>query len=121
MECARVAAVNTGTNFRYIVRPTARVSTALRISLPAPAAFEIEKIDFKKLIKADAVLHVRDALEINLQMTLGSALETITVEAGAPLVNTESVAVSTVIDRTFNPLYQVGGPRSVQLALKLQF
>jgi hypothetical protein len=54
-------------------------------------------------------------------MTLGSALETITVEAGAPLVNTESRAVSTVIDRTFNPLYQVGGPRSVQLALNLQF
>ena len=66
MECAHVAAVNTGTNFRYSVGPTARVSTASRISLPAPAAFEIEKIDFKKLIKADAVPHVRDALEINL-------------------------------------------------------
>ena len=88
---------------------------------PGTCRIRNRKIDFKKLIKADAVLQLRDALEINLQMTLGSALETITVEAGAPLVNTQSVAVRTVIDRTFNPLYQVGGPRSVQLALKLQF
>src|SRR5260370_3271190 len=34
-------------------------------------------------------------------MTLGSASESITVEGGAPVVNTESAAVSTVVDRTF--------------------
>jgi hypothetical protein len=34
-------------------------------------------------------------------MTLGSVSEVVTVEAGAPLVNTTSGTVSTVIDRTF--------------------
>jgi hypothetical protein len=47
------------------------------------------------------LLHVQDSLEINFELTIGSASETITVQAGAPLVNTESATVSTVVDRTF--------------------
>src|SRR5262249_59179781 len=43
--------------------------------------------------------HVQDALEINFELTVGSVNETVTVESGAPLVNTESATVSTVIDR----------------------
>src|SRR5262249_26992230 len=45
--------------------------------------------------------HVQDALKIDFEMTLGETSETITVGAGAAEANTESAAVSTVIDRTF--------------------
>ena len=34
-------------------------------------------------------------------MRFGSVLESITTEEGAPVVNTESMAVSTVVDRQF--------------------
>jgi hypothetical protein len=47
------------------------------------------------------ILHVQDVLKIDFEMAVGSASESITVEAGAPLVNTESGTVSTVTDRTF--------------------
>lgn len=60
---------------------------------------EIEKPGFKKVVKPDVVLHVQDALEIDFEMTLGSVSETVTVEAGAPLMNTETGAVGTVIER----------------------
>src|ERR1700752_101271 len=62
---------------------------------------EIEKTGFKKLVKPDLVLHVQDALKIDFEMTLGDVSELVTVEGGAPLVSTESAAVSTVIERRF--------------------
>ena len=64
------------------------------------------------------ILHVQDALEIDFEMTLGAASETVTVEAGAPLVNTESATVSTVIDRTFVENLPLNG-RSFQTLIML--
>src|SRR5262245_58600869 len=51
-------------------------------------------------------------------MTLGSVSETITVEGGAPLVNSESGAVSTVVDRTFVDNLPLNG-RSFQTLMML--
>src|SRR4029077_492325 len=78
----------------------------------------IEKPGFKKLIKPDVILHVQDALEIDFEMTLGAASDTVTVEAGAPLVNTESGTVNTVIDRTFVENLPLNG-RSFQTLIML--
>jgi len=44
---------------------------------------------------------VQDALAINFTLPIGAASETVTVEGGAPLVNTQSGSVSTVINRNF--------------------
>ena len=49
-------------------------------------------------MKPDVALHVQDALEIDLEMALSDTSETITVKAGAPLVNAESATVSTVVE-----------------------
>src|SRR5258707_4179674 len=51
-------------------------------------------------------------------MTLGAASETVTVEAGAPLVNTESATVSTLIDRRFVENLPLNG-RSFQTLIML--
>src|SRR5262249_8325872 len=85
---------------------------------PGPYRVEIEKPGFKKLIKPEVILHVQDALEINFEMTLGSVSETITVEGGAPLVNSESGTVSTGIDRTFGHNLPLNG-RSFQTLIML--
>ena len=98
---AKVTAINTATNFSYQTTTTAAGEYYLANLPPGAYRIEIEKPGFKKLIKPDVMLHVQDALEIDFEMTVGSASESITVEAGAPGVNTESVTVSSVIDRTF--------------------
>src|SRR5262249_10529769 len=56
--------------------------------------------------------------DIDFEMAVGSASESITVEAGAPLVNTESGTVSTVTDRTFAENLPLNG-RSLQTLIML--
>jgi hypothetical protein len=115
---AKVAAVSSGTSFRY--EAVTNGSGEYYITNPPPGNYriEIEKTGFKKLIKPDVTLHVQDAIELNFELTLGSTFETITVEAGAPLVNTESGTVSTVIDRTFVDNLPLNG-RSFQTLIML--
>jgi Carboxypeptidase regulatory-like domain/TonB dependent receptor len=115
---ANVAAVSSGTSFRYEAVTNASGEYYLTNLPPGSYRLEIEKTGFKKLTKPDVTLHVQDALEINFEMTLGPASQSVTVEAGAPLVNTESGTVSTVIDRTFVDNLPLNG-RSFQTLIML--
>ena len=98
---AQVDAVSLSTDVRYVTTTNASGEYALANLPPGPYRLEIAKPGFKKLVKPDVILHVQDALEINLELSVGSASEIVTVEGGAPLVNTESATVSTLVDRTF--------------------
>ena len=115
---AKVAAISAATNLRYETATNGSGEYYLANLPPGPYRIEIEKPGFKKLIKPDVVLHVQDALAIDFEMTVGSASESITVEAGAPLVNTESGTVSTVVDRTFAENLPLNG-RSLQTLIML--
>ena len=68
---------------------------------PGPYRIQVSKVGFKTLIKPDIVLNTQDALAINFTLPLGALSETITVQGGTALVNTESATVSTVVDRKF--------------------
>ena len=52
----------------------------------------MEKSGFKRHIRADVTLHVLDALGIDFEMPLGAAIETVVVQAGAPLLNTSDAS-----------------------------
>ncbi|HVB59429.1 MAG TPA: TonB-dependent receptor [Candidatus Acidoferrales bacterium] len=86
--------------------------------LPGAYRLQVSKIGFKTLIKPDIVLNVQDALALNFTLPIGAASETVTVEGGAPIVSTESAAVSTVIDRNFVQGLPLNG-RSFNLLLQL--
>jgi len=96
---AKIVAINANTNVRYETASNGSGEYYLANLPPNSYRLEVEKSGFKKTIKPDVILHVQDALEINFELTVGSVNETVTVESGAPLVNTESATVSTVIDR----------------------
>ncbi|HET9831919.1 MAG TPA: TonB-dependent receptor, partial [Vicinamibacterales bacterium] len=115
---ARVAAIGADTNVRQ--ETTTGVSGAYSIANVPPGAYrvELEKPGFKKLIKPDVVVHVQDALELDFEMTLGAVSEAVTVEGGAPLVNTTSAMVSSVIDRAFVENLPMNG-RSFQTLIML--
>ena len=115
---AKIAAISAGTNVRYETTTNGSGEYYLANLPPGSYRIEIEKAGFKKLIKPDVIVHVQDALAIDFAMTLGATSETITVEAGAPLVNNESGTVSTVIDRTFVENMPLNG-RSFQALIAL--
>jgi hypothetical protein len=115
---AKIAAINTNTNVEYDVTSGAFGVYNLPNLPPAPYRLEVEKPGFKKLIKPDVIMHVDDALAIDFEMSVGAATETVTVEGGAPLVNTESATVSTVVDRTFADNLPLNG-RSFQTLIML--
>ena len=98
---ARVSAISIETNLHY--EATTNSSGEYYLSNLQPGAYrlELEKSGFKKLIKPDVVLHVQDSLAIDFEMTVGSIGESITVEAGAPLLNTSDATVSTLVDNRF--------------------
>src|SRR5262249_58240192 len=81
--------------------------------IPGRYRIEVEKDAFKKVIKPDVLLHVQDVLTLDFELPVGSLSDSVTVEAGAPLVNTASGAVSTVVDLTFLQTLPLNG-RSFQ-------
>ena len=96
-----IVAIRADTNARYQATTNAAGDYNLTNLMPGSYRIEVEKTGFKKLIKADITLHVQDALTLDFELPVGSVSDTVTVAAGAPLVNTASGVVSTVVDRTF--------------------
>jgi len=66
---------------------------------PGRYRIEVEKLGFIAVIESDIILHVQDALEVNFEMELGSASESVTVEGGVSRLDTESSSLGTVVER----------------------
>jgi hypothetical protein len=96
---AQVVAINTGTRVHYETVTNDTGSYYVTNLPPGTYRIEVEKIGFKAVLKSDLVLHVQDALEINFEMVLGSASESVTVRGGAPLLDTESATIGTVVEQ----------------------
>ena len=85
---------------------------------PGQYRLQVSKIGFKTLIKPDIVLNVQDAVAINFTLPIGAASETVTVEGGATMINTQDASVSTVVDRQFAENLPMNG-RSFQTLIQL--
>ncbi len=73
---------------------------------------------FRTVNLTDLVLNVQDSLSQNFRLQLGSVSESVTVVADEARVNTESAAVSTVVDRNFAENLPMNG-RSFQTLIQL--
>src|SRR5258708_6914275 len=96
---AKVIVINTGTGVRYEGITNQTGSYYVTDLPPGRYRIEVEKIGFKAVIKSDLNLHVQDALEINFEMVLGSASESVTVRGGVPPLDTESSTIGTVVEQ----------------------
>jgi Carboxypeptidase regulatory-like domain len=96
---AKVFVINTGTRVHYETITNDTGSYYVTDLPPGTYRIEIEKLGFKAVIKADLVLHVQDALEVNFEMVPGSSSESVTVQGGAPLLDTESSTIGTVVEQ----------------------
>ena len=95
---AEIVAVNDVTGVQYTTKSNSEGIYVLPNLPPGPYRLQVSKVGFKTLIKPEIVLNIQDSLSINFTLLVGAFHEIVTVEGGAPLVNTESAAVSTVVD-----------------------
>jgi hypothetical protein len=98
---AEILAVNDLTRVQYPGKTNGEGIYLVSNLPPGPYLLQVSKFGFKTIIKPDITLNVQDALALNFALPLGSVSEVVTIQGGAPLVNTESASVGTVIDRQF--------------------
>ena len=115
---AEVTVVNDATRVQNYTKTNSDGLFVLPNLPPGSYRLQVARPGFKTLIKPDITLNVQDALAINFTLPIGAISETVTVEGGAPLINTENAAVSTVIDRTFVESLPLNG-RSFNTLLQL--
>src|ERR1700730_8773651 len=96
---ATVTVINTGTGIHY--QGLTNETGAYYISDLPPGRYriEVEKLGFKAVIQSGVILHVQDAVEVNFEMILGSASESVTVEGSTPPLDTESSTIGTVVEQ----------------------
>lgn len=115
---ADIVAANDVTGVQYTTKTNSEGMYVLPNLPPGPYRVQVSKIGFKTLIKPDITLNVQDSLSINFMLLVGAFHEIVTVQGGAPLVNTENAAVSTVVDRQFAENLPMNG-RSFQSLIDL--
>lgn len=85
---------------------------------PGRYRIEVTAVGFKVVDVTDLIVNVQDHIEQNFRLQVGSVAESVTVTAGAPLVNTTDGTVSTVVDRQFAENLPLNG-RSFQTLIQL--
>lgn len=115
---ANVLIINNATGVEYPGKANGEGYYVVPNIPPGTYRIQVSNSGFKTIIKPDILIHVEDALAINFTLPIGAASEIVTVEGGAPIVNTENASVGTVIDRNFVESLPLNG-RSFNTLLQL--
>src|SRR4030088_1967264 len=99
IAAAMVTVINTGTGIHYQGLTNETGTYYVSDLPPGRYRIEVEKLGFKAVIQSGVILHVQDALEVNFEMMLGSASESVTVEGVSPPLDTESSTVGTIVEQ----------------------
>jgi hypothetical protein len=98
MPNATVQLINVDTN--VATKVTTNGDGLYRITGLVPGVYRAEtsKEGFKRVIKDEIVLHVQDQVSLSFSLQVGSVTESITVEAGEPLLQTQTSSLSEAIE-----------------------
>ena len=98
---AEIIAVNDLTRVQYETKTNGEGIYTVVSLPPGPYRVQVSKVDFKTIIKPDIILNVGDALSLNFTLPIGASSVAVTVEGGAPMINTTDGSVSTVVDHSY--------------------
>src|SRR5260221_8798053 len=115
---ATVEVFNDATHGRYSTATNDEGIYSVQSLPPGTYHVQVSKPGFKTVVHPDIVLNVQDARAIGFTLPVGPLSDTVTVEGGAPSIDTESAAVSTVVDRQFAENLPMNG-RSFQTLIQL--
>lgn len=107
---ADVVVANTDTNTAISLKTNQTGYYEATLLLPGNYQITVEMTGFKKYVRSGILLPVSTRMEINAQLEIGGVSETVSVVAGAPLVDANSAAAGRVLDnRTVNDLPVIWG------------
>jgi len=86
--------------------------------VPGSYRMVVRKTGFKEIATSQFNLVVQQKLEQNFSLAVGSATETVNVDATADMIDTQDASVSTVVDRQFADRLPLNG-RSFQSLIEL--
>jgi hypothetical protein len=92
-----VVAVDTGTNVKYSNTTNSAGIYTLQNLNPGTYRVEASRQGFSTVIHPDVTLHVQDVLALNLTLPVGSELESITINEGTQLIQTETTTLGTTV------------------------
>ncbi|MGO9640338.1 MAG: carboxypeptidase regulatory-like domain-containing protein [Candidatus Acidiferrales bacterium] len=82
-----------------------------------PYRLEVSKTGFKTYVQSGIVLQVNDHITLNVSLQLGAVSESVVVSSGATMLQTESAAVSNVVDTSRISELPLNGRFATQLVL----
>jgi hypothetical protein len=86
IPAVKVEATNVETNLLYAGETNGEGLYTIPDLPPGTYRVVLQKFAFRTVVKPDVELHVQDVVALNFSMEVGSAVESITVESGAPLI-----------------------------------
>lgn len=98
MPGATVSLIDVNTNVATTVKTNGDGLYRVTGLVPNVYRAEISREGFKRVIKDEIVLHVQDEVSLNFSLEVGSVSESITVEAGEPLLQTQTSSLSEAIE-----------------------
>ena len=104
------AANQTKTNFAGVYSFSALRPGTYRIAVEAPG--------FQRVLRQGLVLHAQDRVKADFSLNVGPSSQTVVVTGEVPLLNTESAAVGTTVNRNFVANMPLNG-RSIQSLITL--
>ena len=96
---AEITITNIDTNISSTVITNDRGIYVFPSVYPGRYRLAVKSVGLKEIVETNLIVHVQDTISRNYSLALGSINETVTVVADEARVNTESAAVSTVIER----------------------
>jgi outer membrane receptor protein involved in Fe transport len=82
----KVEATNVETNVTYAGQTNAEGLYNIPDLPPGTYRVMVQKFAFQTIVKPDVELHVQDVIALNFSMEVGSVVQSVTVESGAPLI-----------------------------------
>jgi hypothetical protein len=98
---AVVTVMNEGTNARSTTRANEEGNYLVPLLDPAIYSVSVEAAGFKRINRTGVGVRTGDKLNLDFQLDVGNATESVTVTGELPLLQTNSADVAQVIDRRF--------------------
>ena len=97
---AKVTVINEGTKFTRVATTNAAGQYAADSFPTGSITVTVEQPGFEKLVRSGMQLTAADTITVNLQLEVGSVQQSVSVNAEAPLVQSQNATVSTLVNST---------------------